>query len=1095
MLFPGNFGFRFAVFSFFFLLFPAICFLLRRKWRLAKARTQEINRLLVLASEEAARAELELQASFAYTAPIPVPAHRLCAVCFVPTPNRCSRCKSVNYCSGKCQIIHWRQGHKDECRPSVDSPEIGDEEITIAGDAVKQTGSAGDIPITENGGMHYYDQVKTAQEKLGSTPPAYFPPDLPVKYDNNAVHLPSLSDEPVSHAELHSESPNSPASSSSEGMCIDDSISDIDSLHDLNSDSGDSCSALDNLETATDRNLEQTKPLEEKSHLSVSSNGNISASSVQKEETSGKITGSSGVGMNRSDKNLAKPSVATSGFWDGSLDYCRTKKYMHSTDAKLCIGGSGDFSSDMHSKVSEASADTYPGISSSGKLVAEPTLAENGSRDPAKLQTSTFMGSKESFSRVKIVNSDKDLVKSGEVGVTGETSKDSAMPFHASKLSDLSRNSKGALHLPVSKKPGLSPNSLNDPPPSMKEAIAPAINSIKAGANAAMPSPVVRPAPSAAAGLKTSVLKVVEQFRAPKSSKQNDDVGRKIEKAVFPYESFVKLYHWNRVELRPCGLINCGNSCYANVILQCLAFTPPLTAYLLQGLHSKTCTKKEWCFTCEFEKLILKAKEGSSPLSPIGILSQIQKIGSHLSSGREEDAHEFLRYAIDTMQSTCLQEAGVNASGSLLEETTLLGLTFGGYLRSKIKCTRCRGKSEKLERMMDLTVEIGGDIETLEDALRQFTGTEPLDGENKYHCGRCKSYEKAKKKLNILEAPNILTIALKRFQSGKFGKLNKTIRFPEILNLASYMRGGSDKSPIYRLYGVVVHLDVMNAAFSGHYVCYVRNAQNKWYKIDDSTVKAVELERVLNKGAYMLFYSRISPRAPRSIRSAIVSRDLPSKIKIPEVDASRINVRSTTSRQRDPPVHANRNTHIGYNHQGGTSLSPVRHILDFDSSSDNSSLFSQSDEVSSSTDSNRDSISADDFSEYIFGYNAFFRHSSDSDTSSSSSSSSSPQYTKHSPLSHSESYASALVDDNAHSVPMDDPAWAKAPHEVCRAEESGSVGGVSFLHSNGSSSKQDRKLVNISIREADAEKLGRANPLDNGKSGVYLRRSWRNRTD
>lgn len=54
----------------------------------------------------------------------------------------------------------------------------------------------------------------------------------------------------------------------------------------------------------------------------------------------------------------------------------------------------------------------------------------------------------------------------------------------------------------------------------------------------------------------------------------------------------------------------------------------------------------------------------------------------------------------------------------------------------QIKCARCHVKSEKHERMMDLTVEIGGDIETLEDALRQFTGTELLDGENKYHCGR-----------------------------------------------------------------------------------------------------------------------------------------------------------------------------------------------------------------------------------------------------------------------------------------------------------------------------------------------------------------------
>ncbi|KAI9073976.1 hypothetical protein K1719_044040 [Acacia pycnantha] len=49
-------------------------------------------------------------------------------------------------------------------------------------------------------------------------------------------------------------------------------------------------------------------------------------------------------------------------------------------------------------------------------------------------------------------------------------------------------------------------------------------------------------------------------------------------------------------------------NCYANVVLQCLAFTPPLTAYLLQGLHSKACANKKGCFTCEFESLVLKSK-------------------------------------------------------------------------------------------------------------------------------------------------------------------------------------------------------------------------------------------------------------------------------------------------------------------------------------------------------------------------------------------------------------------------------------------------------------------------------------------------------
>ncbi|KAF8404689.1 hypothetical protein HHK36_009577 [Tetracentron sinense] len=274
--------------------------------------------------------------------------------------------------------------------------------------------------------------------------------------------------------------------------------------------------------------------------------------------------------------------------------------------------------------------------------------------------------------------------------------------------------------------------------------------------------------------------------------------------------------------------------------------------------------KKEWCLTCEFEILVLKVREGKSPLSPIGILSQIQSIGSHLGHGREEDAHEFLRYAFDTMQSVCLKEMGVNVRDPLAEETTLIGLIFGGYLRSKIKCMKCQGKSERHERMMNLTVEIQGDIGTLEEALTRFTATEILDRENKYQCSRCQSYEKAKKKLTVLEAPNVLTIALERFQS---------VRFPEILDLVPYMSRTSDKSPIYKLYAVVVHVDILNAAFSGHYICYVKNIHGKWFKVDDSTVKPVELERVLSKGANMLLYARCSLRAPSLIRNTMMSLD------------------------------------------------------------------------------------------------------------------------------------------------------------------------------------------------------------------------------
>jgi len=28
----------------------------------------------------------------------------------------CSRCKRVRYCSQRCQIVHWKNGHREECR-------------------------------------------------------------------------------------------------------------------------------------------------------------------------------------------------------------------------------------------------------------------------------------------------------------------------------------------------------------------------------------------------------------------------------------------------------------------------------------------------------------------------------------------------------------------------------------------------------------------------------------------------------------------------------------------------------------------------------------------------------------------------------------------------------------------------------------------------------------------------------------------------------------------------------------------------------------------------------------------------------------------
>ncbi|XP_076946260.1 ubiquitin carboxyl-terminal hydrolase 18-like [Bidens hawaiensis] len=334
-----------------------------------------------------------------------------------------------------------------------------------------------------------------------------------------------------------------------------------------------------------------------------------------------------------------------------------------------------------------------------------------------------------------------------------------------------------------------------------------------------------------------------------------------IKKILFPYDKFVELFNWNSKGFPPCGLMNCGNSCFANVVLQCLAYTRPLAAYLLEKGHRRECRRNDWCILCELQGHMERVSQSNHAFSPVNILSRLPNIGGNLGHGKQEDAHEFMRFVIDTMQLVCLDEYGgerhVHPSS---QETTLIQHIFGGRLQSQVVCTNCNNVSNQFENMMDLTVEIQGDAASLEECLDQFTAKEWLDGDNKYKCDGCNDYVLAWKRLNIHMAPNILTIALKRFQSGRFGKLNKRVTFPETLDLSPYMSESADGNDKYKLYAVVVHLDMLNASYFGHYICYTKDFSGNWYRIDDCKVDAVELDEVLSQEAYMLLYSRVSAR-------------------------------------------------------------------------------------------------------------------------------------------------------------------------------------------------------------------------------------------
>ncbi|KAE8681138.1 Ubiquitin carboxyl-terminal hydrolase 15 [Hibiscus syriacus] len=384
---------------------------------------------------------------------------------------------------------------------------------------------------------------------------------------------------------------------------------------------------------------------------------------------------------------------------------------------------------------------------------------------------------------------------------------------------------------------------------------------------------------------------------------------------------------------------------------------------------------------CELEQHVMLLRDAGGPLSPSRILLHIRSINGQMGDGSQEDAHEFLRLLVASMQSICLERLGGEQKvDPRLQETTFIQHTFGGCLRSKVKCLRCSHESERYENIMDLTLEIYGWVESLEDALTQFTTPEDLDGENMYRCGRCASYARARKQLRIHEAPNILTIVLKRFQEGKYGKINKCITFPDMLDMVPFMTGTSDIPPLYMLYAVVVHLDTLNASFSGHYVSYVKDMRGSWFRLDDTEVHSVSMSQVMSEDAYILFYMRSYPRPQRAVTEKIKqvpARHFASKMEKPSRPAQSKSSSHSVGHKLYPdsrPETAtgciNRNSNGILSQNANSNIHRVVEMyagttnLEFsDATSSDWSLFTSSDEASFTTDSARDSFSTVDYAD------------------------------------------------------------------------------------------------------------------------------------
>jgi ubiquitin carboxyl-terminal hydrolase 8 len=183
---------------------------------------------------------------------------------------------------------------------------------------------------------------------------------------------------------------------------------------------------------------------------------------------------------------------------------------------------------------------------------------------------------------------------------------------------------------------------------------------------------------------------------------------------------------------------------------------------------------------------------------------------------------------------------------------------FQGQLKSKLQCMTCDTTSTTFNPFMYLSLPIpetrsgfgkrSGTV-NLEDCLRKFQEVEILDGDDAWHCPKCKCQRRTAKTLTVAKVPAILLVHLKRFYyQGPFkNKVDTCVDIPlKGLDMGPHLPthitslgGGGGIGPnsfVYDLYAVSNHMGTLTG---GHYTANVYNgSKQQWYQFDDSRLSA-----------------------------------------------------------------------------------------------------------------------------------------------------------------------------------------------------------------------------------------------------------------
>jgi len=267
------------------------------------------------------------------------------------------------------------------------------------------------------------------------------------------------------------------------------------------------------------------------------------------------------------------------------------------------------------------------------------------------------------------------------------------------------------------------------------------------------------------------------------------------------------------------GIINEGNTCYMNSIIQILFHLPIVRSLIFKNAFPD---KEEYYAVINLQRLFYALM---TETSAIRISYMFNVLG--LDKKIQHDVHEIFVNLLETIEKVI-----TNFSDNFLGTTEqIVGEKFSDKEFSRKTETFC---------FIELPIN---NSKSLIESLENFMAVSYLDGDNQYQVSDDNKYD-AKIALQFKKLPPILFIQLKRFdynfETGELCKVNSRIEYPEKLDMTNYL---NEKDSKFSLYGVIVH---KGGHHYGHYYCFIKSKDGIWRKFNDNRVSRANLSEVFD---------------------------------------------------------------------------------------------------------------------------------------------------------------------------------------------------------------------------------------------------------